>query len=325
MQMTDHIKSLLYRYECVIIPEFGAFLTKRQPAQIDDKAHTLYPPKKAVVFNSQLQENDGLLVNKIAKAEGISYQQSLDKVKTFVENINESLQAHHQVRFDGVGLFYLQFNKIVFQPYSNNNFLLEAYGMETLFSKSIEAKQEKSIEPQTISEKVPSKDESKEEPVVISIPEEEETTSRPAYWRYAAVGIVAIGIGGFLGANWYSSQVKTHNIAAQEQAEKQIENKIQQATFMMDNPLPEVVFEVAAKPQGKYHIVAGAFRQKENAETKLAQLKDKGYKARYIGANKYGLHQVIYQSYENRRDALQALSKIRSTENEAAWLLVQEL
>ena len=35
MQITTYINDLLYRYECVIIPGFGALLTQYQSAKID--------------------------------------------------------------------------------------------------------------------------------------------------------------------------------------------------------------------------------------------------------------------------------------------------
>ena len=62
---------------------------------------------------------------------------------------------------------------------------------------------------------------------------------------------------------------------------------------------------------GKYHIVAGAFRIAANAHKKVRKLKAQGFDAYIIGVNKYGLHQVVYKSYENRLEALRALRKIK--------------
>jgi len=44
-----------------------------------------------------------------------------------------------------------------------------------------------------------------------------------------------------------------------------------------------------------------------------------------IGVNKYGLHQVAYSSYEDRLDALKNLRSIKASQNQDAWLLVQEI
>ncbi|MCK5537667.1 MAG: hypothetical protein KAI79_12630, partial [Bacteroidales bacterium] len=61
--LSKYIRDLLYRYECVIIPEFGGLLTKTISTKIDEETNTFYPPTKQLGFNSQLIENDGLLAN----------------------------------------------------------------------------------------------------------------------------------------------------------------------------------------------------------------------------------------------------------------------
>lgn len=320
MRIAEHIKTLLYRYECVVVPGFGAFLVQRKPAQIHETTNAFYPPKKTVSFNRQLVENDGLLANYIAKVEGIPYEQSLGKIRFFVENLKESLNEHGQTSFNDIGSFYLKGDKTLFQPFLHNNYLLEAFGMASFTSAEISRKEteaEQTEKPKTKVIAMPVETEQ-------TFEEEEEKKRRPAYWKYVAVGVIAIGIAGLVGANWYSSDVKNHNLAAQQQAERQIENKIQQATFVMDTPLPEVTFKITTK-RGKYHIVAGAFRVEKNAEKKLHQLKEKGFHAKRIGKNKYGLHTVIYDSFEDRLEALRELRKIKREDNSSAWLLVKKL
>jgi hypothetical protein len=71
--------------------------------------------------------------------------------------------------------------------------------------------------------------------------------------------------------------------------------------------------------------VAGAFRIEANSEKKVKQLRAKGYKARTIGKNRYGLHEVVYASYPTRLEAQNALFKIRREHNKDAWLLIKKL
>ncbi len=125
-------------------------------------------------------------------------------------------------------------------------------------------------------------------------------------------------------SKYYVNQIETHNQLAQEEANKQLESKIQEATFVIDNPLPAIMLNVD-KQVGRYHIVAGAFRVEANSYKKVNQLQKLGYKARIIGENKYGLHEVVYESFENRVEALQSLRKIRREHNRSAWLLVKNL
>ena len=40
MQLETYISDLLYRYDCVTVPEFGAFLTQRKSAEVHETANT---------------------------------------------------------------------------------------------------------------------------------------------------------------------------------------------------------------------------------------------------------------------------------------------
>ncbi len=122
----------------------------------------------------------------------------------------------------------------------------------------------------------------------------------------------------------YEGSVQQHNFAEKQKANTLIENQIQEATFFIDNPLPSLNVTVT-KQVGKYHIIAGAFRVKENAEKKISQLSEQGFAANIIGVNKYGLHQVAYSSHENRLEALQTLRTIKKANDKDAWLLVLDL
>jgi len=99
---------------------------------------------------------------------------------------------------------------------------------------------------------------------------------------------------------------------------------VQEATFVIENPLPAATLNVE-KQTGNYHIVAGAYRVEENSAKKVDQLTELGYKARMIGVNKYGLHEVVYGSYQTADEALTALRQIRRENNTSAWLMVKEL
>ena len=73
-----------------------------------------------------------------------------------------------------------------------------------------------------------------------------------------------------------------------------------------------------------YHLIAGAFRNPKNAIKKVNQLKRLGYKARILGSNGRGLTHVTFDSYDNKQQALNSLSKIRKEVDKSAWLLVRE-
>jgi len=118
--------------------------------------------------------------------------------------------------------------------------------------------------------------------------------------------------------------IEQQNILAQEKANIALDSKIQEATFVVNTPLPAITLDVN-KSYGNFHIVAGAFRIEANCDRKLRQLKRLGYKARKIGQNRYGLHQVVYDSYQTRQEAQRVLYNIKRTQDATAWLLIKAL
>ena len=84
MQITALIKELLYQYECVTIPQFGAFLTRAFEAKVDPSG-LFFPPRK-VYFNQLLIANDGVLAHHIAQKENFSYEYSLRLVEKEVSS-----------------------------------------------------------------------------------------------------------------------------------------------------------------------------------------------------------------------------------------------
>lgn len=310
MTIASHISDLLYRYECVILPGFGAFLTQKESAHYNESAQAFYPPKKHISFNSQLKKNDGLLANYIADVQQISYPAAVYKVEEYVQKLNLQLEKKQQVDLEKLGSFTLsEEDTLQFEPLAGTNYLTEAFGLGNVAASVVKRELYKE-QVQELEEKAP----------ILFTPERRE--SRP-YLKYAAIGLIALGLSGFTGLNIYSNQVNEHNVAEQQAAESQLQQRIQQATFIIDNPLPEITFKVS-KQSGDYHVVAGAFRVEENAHIKVTELRAEGHKARYIGENRYGLHQVVYSSYETRLEALQMLREVKRT-NDGAWLLIQEL
>jgi CCDC81-like prokaryotic HU domain 2/CCDC81-like prokaryotic HU domain 1/SPOR domain len=310
MQLETYISDLLYRYECVTVPEFGAFLTQRVSASINQSTNTFYPPKKVVSFNEQIQKNDGLLAHYVADVEKIPFENALQKIVKRVKSLKESLAEGQTIKFENIG--DIRFNgegKIQFEPSHHLNYLTDAFGLSQFVSPAVTREVYKQ-EVEAIEKVIP----------ITVTPEKRK--SRP-YLKYAAVALIALTMGGFAASNYYVNQIKAQNQLAQKEATQQLDAKIQQATFSL-NPLPAITLSVT-KQSGNYHIVAGAFRVEENCDKKIAQLKELGYKARKIGVNKYGLHEVVYASYEDRLEALNALRDIKKTNNPDAWLKVEDL
>ena len=309
MQLEQYISDLLYRYECVILPEFGAFLTQYQSAQVHTSTHAFYPPKKRLSFNSQLVANDGLLANYIAQAEMIPHEAANSKIASYVRRLWDGLHKGETQELKNVGSFVLsEDNTLSFEPSYHLNYLTSSFGLPSFTTPAV-AREVYKEQVVALEEKAP-----------IAITPERRSNGWLKYAAIALIGLSIAGAGGFK----YVKDVEAHNMASQEEAKELLDTKIQEATFVIDNPLPAITLELI-QPQGNYHIIAGAFRMEENAAKRVKQLRAKGYKARQIGANKYGLHQVVYNSYVDSDEALNQLRTIRKEDNKEAWLLVKKL
>lgn len=312
MNIQNHIKNLLYRHDCVIVNGLGGFVCQRQSAQLKDGY--FLPPKKVLSFNASLTKSDGLLANHIAKAEKVSFQIAQQKIKTFSKKINNSLEEEQKIHLKDLGYFSLnKESKLVFEPYSQINWLAEAYGLPKFKVSKIKSEKHKTV------------------PALTPVDSKPKTlthnNSKTNYWKYAAAGIIALGVAGLLSYQVLKKDVKTHNIAEQQKANELVNQKIQQSSFLIDKPLKTLSVEVKTpkKNPGKYHIVGGAFRVKANVEKKIKQLQQQGFDAKYIGTNAYGLHQVVYASYSDKYKALKSLRQIKAKNNPYAWLYVKEL
>lgn len=306
MQLSNYLSNLLYRYECVILPGLGAFLTQNKSARIDVESHTFYPPSKTLSFNKHLQTNDGLLANHISKAENTSYEEALFRLRAEIKTLKLDLDKGKIVTLSNIGTLKSNGDlSIEFIPESSSNFQTESFGLSSFISTKAEKNtlNEENVEPK------------------VSLTSQKRSAS---YLKYAAIGLLAVGLSGMSGVFMYNNQVSEHNIVEKQKANSLVENQIQQATFVVNTALPSLTVAVK-KPVGSFHLIAGAFRMEENAFTKVEQLKQKGYPARTIGVNKHGLHQVVYNSFEDRNEALNELRNVKNAENKDAWLLVQDL
>lgn len=311
--LEKHIATLLYRYQCVVVPGFGAFLSQIKPASLQRESNTFHPPSKSLSFNAQLRSNDGLLVSHIAQASGKSFEEAMDEVNDRCASWKQKLEAEGKLELPGLGILRLNSEKkMVFQPDSEVNYLMSAFGLGPVIASPVlrEVLKEEVLE--------------LEEHIPFSItPETRSIAGLRPMMKYAAIVLLALatGIGGY---SYYRQQENATELARQ-QAQQEVSKTIQEATFFSVEPLelPSVTLEVTQKQQGIHHIVAGAFRFRENAEKKIGALRAKGYPARYLGENAYGLHQVVYASYSDPQEALDSLRAIRGKESPDAWLLSQ--
>ena len=312
MKIEQYISQLLFRYQCVTVPGFGAFLTEFQSAQLDENSHSFYPPKKMVSFNPFIKNNDGLLANHLAQAEKISYEIAVNSIQNEVSHWKTKIQELGSFSVKNVGDFSLNSeNNIVFVPTDQINYLTASFGLSSFVSPAVKREVYKE-EVEQLEEKAP----------VIFTPEKRRNYS---VLKYAAVFLLSAGITGTVGYKYYENKIVQETLIVETNVQKKVNQKIQEATFYISNPLPAVTLTV---PEEKlpYSVVAGAFRIESNAEEKYQRLLELGFKkAKRLAPNKHGLFPVVYGSYSTYSEAHEAMKNIKKLDTKDAWLLVDEL
>ncbi|MDA9092381.1 SPOR domain-containing protein [Polaribacter sp.] len=292
MTVEKYINELLYRYDCVIVPNFGGFITNKIGAKVNSFTHTFHPPTKQITFNTHLKQNDGLVVSYIAAVENISFEKALAKINASVTSWNESLK-NGAVIFENIGaLAFNEEKQLIFEPLKEHNFLTNSFGLSTVSSPAIKN----------------------------PVPANTSKSVIPLFAKYAATAVVLLSLG-FIVRNGYQERQQEQMYASQKEA---IDKKIQAATFVISNPLPTISLQVTKESPKSFHVVAGSFQFPENAEKKLKQLKKKGYNATILGLNKWGLTQVAFDSFYSRKEALAILTPIKKEVSKDAWILAKK-
>lgn len=318
MMIEKHISALLYRYQCVIVPGFGAFLTETSSARFNELTGTFSPPKKMISFNSQLKNNDGLLANHIALEKNLSYNEVLILIKENVSKWNETLENNTTLYLKNIGELVLnQDQKIIFEPIGSTNYLTSSFGLSSILVSNLERNTERKT--------------SFTEKETIVIPIQKAKKSR-GYLKYAAVVVLGLGLWGSISTYQQNLAFDSEKSEIEKQVQLQVQNKIQQATFFIETPkiideTPKIIESKVTETvvEKKYHIVAGSFRTEAKAQILVDQLKEKGYvNAKQLNKSKYGMRPVVYNSYETRELAQTELNTIHKTTNKEAWVYIEE-
>jgi hypothetical protein len=319
MKIEQYISQLLYRHQCVTVPGFGAFLTEIQSAHLHENTNSFYPPKKVISFNSNLKNNDGLLANHIAQLENSGYESAVASIESEVVIWNSILQVNEKFTLKNIGELHLNAEKnIVFTPVESINYLKESFGLNSFVSPAIKREQVLHRVETAVQVELPVF----EEKEIVQL-DPEVRKGRP-YLRYAAILILGLSVTATVGYKMHENQVAKETLLVETAVQKQVQNKIQEATFLLDTPMPTVTLTVSEEKM-LYHVVAGAFRKEENAQNIYNDLLKSGFKARRIAPNKHGLFPVLYGSYATHAEAQQVMIEIQKANNPDAWLMIKAL
>ena len=134
---------LLVKHNCVIVPDFGGFVSKRVSSKIDFDKGVIVPPSKHLLFNKHLTTNDGLLLAAYADENGLTYIEAEEKLKEMVLNFQKELSSGKELIFPRIGV--LKRSADGFYAFSQDkefNLLSDAYGLTKLEFEAVKVNEE---------------------------------------------------------------------------------------------------------------------------------------------------------------------------------------
>lgn len=134
----DYLKKLLFQYDCIVVPELGAFLTHYQPASFTESNGLYLPPRKRVAFNEALRLDDGILVNYIMLHEPVTREGAQRHISQFAADLRQQVTASGRFEMEGIGTFTRnEEGKLQFEPSLRHNFFGESFGMSAVSAQSL--------------------------------------------------------------------------------------------------------------------------------------------------------------------------------------------
>ncbi len=334
MELATFIKELLYEHDCVIVPDFGGFVANYRPAAVDYNRHTFAPPSKDITFNRSLTNNDGLLIGHVSQRTGMSYVDARRWVSGRVKEWKRRLEKGRRLEVAGLGEFRLGKDRnLVFEPRVTENFLADAYGLETF--RFLPLEEQGMVKGVAAARPVTGR---RVRRILLGVPAAAALAALVYVGWNTRLGRERLDLSSF---NIFRKSTVTEAPApvtkpapaatksvrtdAPAPADKEEAASAAAATEEMTTPpAAEESATPVVKPvvTGGYYVVAGSFRQQANAEKLRARLEAAGLPV-VIMDGPHGFVRVAIGSYADRDEALQVLREQRqkALNGDGYWLL----
>ena len=320
MDITFYLVELLRLHDCVIVPDLGGFVTNYRPAVMDIANGSFNPPVKEVIFTGKLNKNDGLLVNYISGTEGVGYFEARQIISEFVDEVWSKLENGEKIIFQNIGTLQFDRNeKLIFESQVHENFLLDTYGMEGFQFPQLEHKEillnkrvfadKEAVRPVFGSRKVKA--------LVVGIP--------------ILLALIFIPVSRYSWKVNPNMQVSSTasipvsilgNQPASTESQREIIDEVKPKIDSVS--VQPVIKNEPAQPvtvqtdRGRYRIIGGCFKSRQNADNYLQRLQSNGFKSE-LKIQPNGSFLVIVQTYSDKNQATAALRSLREAEPTAGY------
>ena len=334
MDIVKYIVEILIEKDQVVIPGLGSFITEYNSAKIHPVDHTFSPPVKSIIFD-ELTTDDDLLTRRISEGENISLATADKEIKNFSDKILADIQKKKIAVIKGLGTFSINFENIITFTAAAINFSDESFGLTEFKSPAVVRNEFKDMAELKIIEQKK-----------LEIERKKRNRTYLVYGAIAVVLLIFIFI-------YFLTNVPTideHKYNRKVVKDTPIQNskpeivttqivnndsgdiKDQQTTeknatdpptkVEKDNTQKKIKTPDKTTSDVKYYIVAGSFKVEENANTRVAELKAKGYpNAGVVKHVKNDLFVAYYDVLTTKDKAAQEHKKINAELDKDAWIM----
>ncbi len=346
MQLTkEHIlksiAELLTQYDCVIIPGFGGFVATHSNASIDVAMNSIAPPSKKISFNSQLQGNDGLLATHLCNKLNLNFADTDIAIKSIASELKQQLFSGNTVSFYSVGKLYINENqKIIFSPALGSNLLINSFGLKHISLPKIKHQVEE-VDTNTVETLVAESFQVTENEKAKT----KKTRSNTSVYALAMVVIAMLFVAQMLYTNAQKDNLSVQQLSFGDISGVVLSGKKQPVTNIVSSFEIKRNFEIltpnttdAAKqpeikehitkvvsediPKG-YYIIAGSFKNFDNANVAKKNFSKKGYDAKIMPTENNYYRVGIYIS-EKVSDINEQITSFRNKYQKQAWVMLSE-
>jgi cell division septation protein DedD len=350
MNLSVYLTELLKTNDCVIIPDLGGFIANCKSSVSNAQEDQFFPPSKELIFNAKLKKNDGLLVNYICEKEGIGYLEARKIVSESVSECQYKLENGQKIEFDQIGTLLLDQNEhIAFEAIQRDFLRTDTFGLDAVHFPPIVNKynqppkivfRDKDPEPHALRR-------SALKYALLVLPILAALYFIPKIFLREPATQTQNSNTASLSISDSPAAIKSEVVSASESvkadkpvSDKEIKEAVQVAELSTKHESTQVPHKIATqkspKPvqsiaqtvvnehsKGKFHVVGGCFKIRENADKLAGQLIKQGYPAQVTNLGK-SFYRVSVESFQTRQEAIQAMNRLLSADPKADYWLMAD-
>lgn len=341
-ELERHIEVLLLENDCVIVPNFGGFMTHHVDARFDASDESFLPPFRTLGFNPQLKMNDSLLIHSYIDAYNLSYPEAMQRVADEVDSLWEQLRTDGYYELNNIGTLALNDNgNIEFTPNEAGILTPDYYGLSSFEMHQlkketiIDQAPLPALQPETAKEEKEEEEKASVLAIDESADDEGSTITLRVAWIRNAVAIAAAILAFFLITTPVSNEpvgLQQANMASLQPVQKpqpqpavattdSVKVDSVEAEPQQPEPQEPVATSLTDAATEYYTVVLASQVSKANALLFIEQLQKQGYTgARLYTRNK--VNRVVFGHYASESEAYQMVNKFRDHEEyDLAWVM----